>query len=117
MRSSESRIGLTHESRTCGRLSRTRKPCEKPTEPYNPWCFEHCSEEEREFGSLLRRVYREGYEQGVWDRARKASDDEWQLRDRILAQEELRKRMQNYRIGPQPGDPEAQGQDPVVDPA
>lgn len=68
----ESRIGLTREVRPCGRLSKSRKPCERLTEPYDPWCGQHCSEEERDLGALLRRIYWEGYRHGKMDQARSA---------------------------------------------
>lgn len=88
------RTGLTRKPRPCGRLSKNRKPCERYTEPYDPWCMIHCSEEEREFGVLMRRVYREGYDQGQEDRALQAYHDEWSLRDKL---ETLR-----CQIDPQP---------------
>lgn len=56
----EARIGLSREVRPCGQLSKNRKPCERYIQPYDPWCWEHCSEVEKELGSLLRKAYWEG---------------------------------------------------------
>lgn len=91
MRPGETRIGLTRERRLCGRLSKKLKPCDRYTQPYEPWCWDHCSKDEKEFAINLRRVYWEGYREGFSDHSKQANNTEWRLLNEI---EDLRRQVE-----------------------